>query len=492
MRFMSQKRSICPGIGIFFLLLFTISTVQAQQIIFSPEVVNTIENSRTNDAFWSVIVRDTTGKIVEGYNFEKLVRPASNLKLLTSAAILDELGPDYQFQTKMYGIGKQVDDTWQGDIIIRGVGDPSISGDFYRQNRFHVLDKFFSALYDRGIRKISGNLIGNDSFFDQQPYPKGWSWEDLSFYYGVEISALSFNNNAVDLTVYARFNVGEKPGIEWFPFDTDYVNFINDQVITPADTEYDEFYRRKPGTNTIVLGSKLPKGHVEKESLSIEDAPLFFLDTFKKYLEDGNIELSGGIIVDSKPQDWNANRYQLLAEHVSVSLDSMLVQLNKESDNFYAEMLLKTAAAEQFDTVGSTELGISLVKDFAKSMKMDTTNLEMEDASGMSAATLLRTVDLSQMLVEMRNHPYFDSYKKSLSVAGQTGSLKNRFVNSPLKGKVFGKTGYISGVRSLSGYMRGISGKSLTFSVVTNNYTEKSSYVDAIHEQILENIYVKY
>ena len=489
---MSQKKSICLGAGVLFALLFTVGTVQAQQIIFSPEVVNTIENSRTNNAFWSVIVRDTTGKILEGYNFEKLVRPASNLKLLTSAAILDELGPEYQFRTKMYGIGKQVDDIWQGDIVIRGVGDPSISGEFYRDDRFHVFDKFFSALYDRGIRKVDGNLIGNDSFFDQQPYPKGWSWEDLSFYYGVEINALSFNNNAVDLTVYARGNVGTKPEIEWFPFDTDYVNFINDQVITPADTEYDEFYRRKPGTNTIVLGSKLPKGYIEKESLSIDDAPHFFLDTFKKYLEDGNIDLSGGIIVDSKPQDWNENRYQQLAEHVSVPLDSMFAQLNKESDNFYAEMLLKTAAAEHFDAAGSTELGISLVKDFAKSMKMDTTNLEIEDASGMAAATLLKTEDLNQLLVEIRNHPHFDVYKKSLPVAGQDGSLENRFTNSPLKGKLFGKTGYVSGVRSLSGYMEGVSGKPLVFSVVTNNYTEKTSYVDSIQEQILENIYAKY
>lgn len=489
---MSQKISVFLGTSILFALLFSFGQVHAQQIIFSPEVVNTIENSRANDAYWSVIVRDTTGKILEGHNFEKLVRPASNLKLLTSAAILDELGPDYRFHTKMYGIGKQVDDTWEGDIVIRGVGDPSISGTFYRDDRFHVFDKLFSALYDRGIRRINGNLIGNDSFFDQQPYPKGWSWEDLSFYYGVEINALSFNNNAVDLTVYANDNVGEAPEIEWFPFDTDYVSFINDQVIAPADTEYDEFYRRKLGTNTIELASKLPQGYVEKESLSIHDAPLFFLDTFKKYLEDGNIELNGRIIVDSKPQDWKEKSYQQLTEHVSVPLDSMLTQINKESNNFYSEMLLKTAAAEHYDATGSTELGISMVKDFAKSMKIDTTNLKMDDASGMSAGTMLKMSDLNRFLVEMRSHPHFDIYKNSLPVAGQNGSLKNRFLNSPLKGKLFGKTGYVSGVRSLSGYMKSLSGKPLIFSVVTNNYTEKTSYIDTVHEQILEKIYVKY
>ncbi len=469
--------------------LLPIRSAQAQQIVFSPEIVNIIENSNARDAFWSVVVRDTTGKIVEGYNFEKLIRPASNLKLLTSAAILDELGPNYQFTTPLYGMGYQQGDTWFGDIIIRGVGDPSISGRFYRDDRFHVFDKFFSALYDRGIRTIEGNIIGNDSFFDDQPYPKGWSWEDLSFYYGVEISALSFNNNAVDLTVYANGDIGETPEIEWFPFDTDYVGFVNDQVITPPFTEYDEFYRRKPGTNTILLRSTLPKGYEEKESLSIKNAPLYFLDTFKKYLEDGNIEVEGRLIVDSQSQDWDDERFKILSEHVSVPLDSLLSQLNKESDNFYTEMLLKTAAAKHYNATGSTKLGISVVKDFAHSMKMDTTKIEMEDGSGMASSTLLSIEDLSQLLVEMQNHPYFESYKESFSVAGNDGSLKNRFYSSPLRGNLKGKSGYVSGVRTLSGYMEAASGQTLIFSLAANNYTDKTSYIDDIQERILDKIY---
>lgn len=465
---------------------------QAQNIIFSPEVIKTIENSRAHNAFWSVIVRDTTGKIIEGYNFEKMVRPASNLKLLTSAAILDELGPDYTFKTKIYGLGHQDGDTWRGDIIIRGVGDPSISGTFYREDRFHVFDKFFDALYSRGIRKIDGNLIGNDAFFDKQPYPEGWSWQDLSFYYGVEISALSFNNNAVDLTVYANNGVGDSPYIEWFPFDTEYVNFVNEQVITPKGTEYDEFYRRMLGTNTILLRSKLPKDYVEEESLSIRNASLFFVDTFRKYLEDGGISLTGRILVDNQPQDWKQKQYKVLAEHRSVPLDKLLQQMNKESDNFYTEMLLKTMAAEHFDAPGSTELGISLVEEFAAKMKMDTTKLELVDGSGMAPPTLLSVEDLSKMLIEMRSHPEYEVYKNSFPTAGIDGSLENRLTNSRLQGKVHGKTGFVSGVRSLSGYMQASSGHVLAFSVVTNNYVTKTSYIDYIHEQILKKIYDKH
>ncbi len=474
------------------LLLLLPQQAEAQSVIFSPDIVQTIENSRASNAFWSVIVRDTTGKILEGYNFDKQVRPASNLKLLTSAAILDELGADYTYSTKIYGLGNQDGDTWRGDIIIRGAGDPSISGKFYNEDRFHVFDKFFSSLHDRGIRKIEGNLIGNNAFFDQQLYPKGWSWQDLSFYYGVEISALSFNNNAVDLTVYANGDVGDTPRIEWFPFDTDYVEFVNEQVITPKGTEYDEFYRRILGTNTIILGSTLPQNYVEKESLSIKNASLFFLDTFKKYLEGGNISVTGHIIVDEKPLNLEQGQYVVLAEHTSEPLAKLLEQVNKKSDNFYAEMLLKTIAAEHFNTIGSTELGINLVKEFAASMKVDTTKLKMVDGAGMAPSTLLNTEDLSRFLVEMREHPQFKVYKNTLSMAGEDGSLQTRFLNTPLENNVQGKTGYLSGVRSISGYMTAASGQPLAFSVVTNNYVQNTTYIDYLQETILKQIYKKH
>lgn len=473
-----------------FLLILPFYSLQAQSVS-SDKIHQIIENSRADNAYWSVIARDTTGKILTQYNGQKQVRPASNLKLLTSAAILDELGADYRYSTKLYGWGRQKGHTWHGDILIRGSGDPSISGEFYHQDRFHVFDKFFSALYSRGIRKIDGNLIGNDSFFDQQPYPKGWSWQDLSFYYGVEISALSFNNNTVDLTVYANGEVGDTPEIQWFPFDTDYVNFINEQVITPRGTEYDEFYWRQLGTNTIILRSTLPKGYVEKEPLSIKNASMFFLDTFRKYLEDGGISITGRIIEDSQPQDWSHEEYSVIAEHKSVPLSELLKQVNKESNNFYTEMLLKTMAAEHFDAAGSTELGISLVKDFAASMNMDTTRLELVDGSGMAPSTLLTVNDLSRMLVEMRDHPQFETYKNSLSVAGVDGSLEHRF-GSTMQKKMFGKTGYVSGVRSLSGYLKTSSGQTLAVSVVTNNYTGETSYIDYIQEKIIKTLYENY
>src|SRR5699024_8415591 len=236
---MRIKHTVCTGCAVLLLLGQGIG-VKAQNGTLSPEIIQIIDDSRAYDAFWSVIVRDSTGKILTGHNFDKIVRPASNLKLLTTATALDELGPNFRYSTKMYGLGSQSGDTWHGNIIIRGSGDPSISGTFYNDDRFHVFEKFYQSLDSLGIGNVRGSLIGNDSYFDQKAYPKGWSWDDLSFYYGVEVSALSFNDNAVDLRVFADNGIGEKPRIEWFPFDTDYVNFVNEQVITPGYSEYDE------------------------------------------------------------------------------------------------------------------------------------------------------------------------------------------------------------------------------------------------------------
>lgn len=458
----------------------------------SPRLQKIIETSRASHAFWSVTVRDTTGHILEAFNSRKLVRPASNLKLLTSATVLDELGAQFTYKTYMYGVGHQQGHIWHGDIIIRGSGDPSISGRFYHDNRMYVLEEFYSILDSLGIQKITGNLIGNDAYFDEKPYPDGWSWSDLSYYYAVPINALSFNNNTVDLTVYANGNIGETPVIYWFPFNTNYVNFVNKQTITPPNSAYDEYYHRIMGTNIILLKSRLPKGYIEKEALSVANPPLYFLDTFKKYLENGDIQVNGHIMVDSKQRDWSSPYYKVLGMHESHPLKKLLKQMNKESDNFYAEMLLKTAAAEHYGVQGTTKLGNFLMKDFARSLGIDISNISISDGSGLSASTLITTSDLSALLVAMLDHSQFEVYKASLPIAGVDGSLEYRFTGTPLVGRVSAKTGYVSGVRALSGYLQTESNKTLIFSIITNNYTISTSTIDSRHEAIVETLYKMY
>ncbi len=483
--------AICSG----FLILLTGmlgGTATAQSDHSNHPIQKIISRDSLQQSFWSISVRDSTGNAIYAYNAGKLIRPASNLKLLTSGVLLKVLGPDYTYQTPLYGIGEKRDSTWKGDLLFIGKGDPSISETYFNDDKWHVFDQYSQALDSLGIKHVTGSVIGNDAYFDPEPYPEGWDWNDLSFYYAVEINALSFNGNTVDLDVHADGEVGDAPRISWFPYNTDYVRFINEQVITPSHTEYDESYRRILGTNTIVLRSTLPTHYFEEEPLSVSEPARYFVDTFAKYLRHQGFRVDGGSIVDHEPVGQDTSSYRLIYRHRSPPLDTLLYQINRESSNFYTEMMLRTAAAEHYNTQGSTRLGLKLMRDFADEMRMDTTRLRISDGSGMAGTTLTTTADIADYLVNMQQHPHFRPFYKSLSVAGVNGTFDYRFTESPVNGKLRGKSGYVSGVRTLSGYLTTSSGQELIVSIAANNYAVKTKRMDRAHQKILEYLYRKY
>ena len=447
-----------------------------------------IEGAPNQEAFWAVSVRAADGTVLEEFNPDKLIIPASNQKLYTTAAVLDGLGSDFRYATNIYGQGVLEDGIWKGDVIIQGVGDPSISGTLYEDDRFFVFRTFADQLKDKGITKIEGTLIADVSYFDDQVYPPGWDWYDMSFYYGVEISALSFNNNAIDLVVNADGDLGEAPKISWFPDNTEYVEFVNMQKITAPETEYDEYYQRDMGQNRIVLRSSLPQGYLELESLSVFDAPTFFVDSFEKYLASEGIE-----ITQLEPRKKTiGGEWELLASHTSKHLSELVERVNKKSDNFYAEMLLKTLAAEKTGNPGSFEAGVKEVRHFMGELGVDTTYVTMKDGSGMAMGNYTKTSVMSDFLVKMQTHPEFQAFKNSFPISGVDGSLAYRMKDTALRGDFLGKTGYVTGVRTLSGYLTTASGKTLSVSLATNNFIGKLKPIDRVHEQILLYLYEKY
>ncbi len=475
--------------ALLFLISFLFCGVYAlQQDNLQSQVLSTIESSAAKNAYWALSVRDEDGNLVVDINSNKSMTPASNLKLLTSAAVLDSLGPDFRYITKIYGKGELVNGIWQGDLYIVGSGDPSISGLFYAGNQFHVFEELHNQLSDYGIKAVAGNLIGNEAYFDGETLPAGWNWDDLPYYYAAETGALSFNNNCVDLEVKSG-GVGSKPSLSWFPFNTDYVTFINDQTVVPARDGYQEFYRRLPGMNVILLRSKLPANYTERESLTISNPTEYFLDTFQRYLADKNLKIQGKLEPEYEHRDFPESDYKLLASHQSVPLKELIKQVNKKSDNFYTEMLLKTAAAEKYKTQGSVRNGLSLVRDFALRMGFNDNHVYLSDGSGLSETNLISTGGMTQFLNKMRQHDYFKEFEESLSVAGVDGSLSGRFGGSPLVNKIKGKTGYITGTKALSGYLQTKSGRTVSFSIITNHFTNAKDTVGYTQNQILEKVY---
>tara|TARA_R110002126_G_scaffold19675_4_gene73863 strand:- start:14534 stop:15961 length:1428 start_codon:yes stop_codon:yes gene_type:complete len=466
-----------------FLLALSVNQVYAQDL---DSMLKSVPNQ---EAFWSLTVLDEDGKKMESYNSDKLIIPASNQKLYTLAAVLGRLGSDFRYTTNIYGKGELVDSTWQGDLIIKGSGDPSISGILYDDDREYVFKELLKQLNMFGIKDINGSLYSDINYFDEEIYPVGWDWHDLSFYYGVEIAPLSFNNNAFDLIVNAEGEVGDKPEITVYP-ELDMFEVLNEQVIISFGKEYDEFYRRRLGSNEIVLASKLPQNYIETESLSINNAGLFFLSSFELFLKKNGIEniTSSSLDVECSSVGFSI----VLASHTSKPLSELVNWANKESDNFYTEMLLKTLAAEKQGIPGTFENGIKEVRGFLAEQGVDTNLVKMNDGSGLAMGNYTTTGNISRLLYSMKSHQESEVFYNSLPIAGIDGSIAHRFKGTELYNNLRAKTGYVSGVRTLSGYMTTSSGKKITFSLATNHFVGKVKPVDYSHQQILEYLYQKY
>lgn len=471
-----------------FILFIAVSTLITQSSIAQnfDQLLKTLPNQ---EAFWSLTVLDESGDKIENYNSDKLIIPASNQKLYTLATALDRLGSDFKYTTNIYGKGELVGSTWHGDLIIQGSGDPSISGFLYDEDREYVFKEFLKQMKEFGITNIDGVLYSDISYFDNEVYPVGWDWYDLSFYYGVEIAPLSFNNNAFDLIVNADGKVGEKPTISYYP-EIENLEIINNQVIVSPNLKYDEFYRRKLGFNSIELASKLPQNYEEKESLSIENAGLFFLRSFELFMKNNGIKGISSSVSNVNCSEVGCS--EVLAFHQSKPLSELVKWANKESDNFYTEMILKTLAAEEQGIPGTFENGIKEVRNFLADQGLDTTLVKMNDGSGLAMGNYTTTGNISKLLHSMKSHKNSKEFYNSLPIAGIDGSIAHRFKGTELYNNVRAKTGYVSGVRTLSGYMTTSSGKKITFSVATNHFAGKVSPVDNSHQQILEYLYAKY
>lgn len=488
-RFRIEHRYLSFILAVLFVLPLYHTDADAQNRGLQRQVESRLNAKGTPNAHWAVSVRDESGIEVAAFNSDKLMVPASNMKLVTSAAILEELGPDFRYVTNIYGTGKHVGRTWVGDLHIAASGDPSINGDFYDDDDLYVFKRFAEQLRAAGIDSIKGNVFGNTSVFDGQHLPPDWDWYDLPFYYAAEVGPLSFNSNTVFLEVDTNGKPGTKPGITWFPFNTDYVTFVNNQLITARGTSYRESYRRMPGSNVITLASRLPQGYVETEALTVSNPTMYFLDSFVKFLTYDGFGMDVRYHEDPFPRDWNTTEYTKLATHESQPLSELLQKVNKDSDNLYAEMMLKTLAHHRLGGAGSIRAGEIAANQRFSIMRLDTNFVSFRDGSGLASTNLVSTGFLSGLLHAMKDSPHFAHYDSSMTIAGVDGTFRNRLRGTPLEGNLRGKSGTISRTRAFSGYVKTKSGKLVSFSMIANNFRVPARDIDRVHEALATLIF---
>lgn len=455
------------------------------------------------NAWWGVHIVDLTdGEVVYTQNAGKSFIPASNTKLYTTAAALDQLGPDYVYTTRLYHDGTVENGVLKGNLIVRGSGDPTIGFRPDEDDPTALFRAWADVLRRRGITRVEGDLIGDDDLFDDDAIGYEWSQADLLYYYGAEISALSFNDNVVSFAIEARAP-GQAGTVSWAPLSTNFVQVQNATVTGPNGSRLDEGYYREPGTNRFVLSSQVPPGRTDEEDLAVHNPTLYFAHVLRETLVDEGISVTGvARDVDALPlkPTYADGRLGLLASHESPPLDSIAAWVNKDSNNLYAELMLRTLGAERPQAVsdaevGSAEMGLEAAYDTFGVAGVDTSRLHLVDGSGLSRHNLVTPAMTVQLLRYMDAHPQPDvreAFLASLPVGGRDGTLEYRFRGAPAETHVRAKTGTVSHASTLSGYVTGTSGRRYAFSLMCNHYTVPTRVVRAVQDRIVNQLRATY
>lgn len=396
---------------------------------------------------------------------QKYFIPASNAKLLVTAAALIKFGSNFQIETPIYGQGYA---PRLNRLKIVGNGDPTL--------RSEQLQQIAKDLKNQGIQQID-NLIIQDGRINITPINPTWEWEDIQFYYGTAVNNLILNENSVSLKLIPQ-NVDEPLQLEWSDSIAGQQWKISNQTITaPENTPYSISIERNFGQPLLMLTGQLAiDSQPDTFGLAVVNPENYFRDFFKTTLEKEGIKVINTQIIDQAKND---NKLRKLISIKSQPLKQIIKKANEESNNLYAESLL--------NLLGNTENRISnldILKETLNEIGLDPQGYKLKDGSGLSRHNLITPETLVNLLSLMINTPQGNDYRNSLAISGMNGTLKNRFKNTILEGKIQAKTGTLSGNSALSGYLDPPNYSPLVFSIMINQSNLSSSelrdYIDNI------------
>lgn len=451
--------------------------------------IDAIINDRNfADATWGVsVVSCQRSDQIYRYQDRRNRQMASNIKLLTTITALNNLGSNFRFGTEVIATGEVLNGALQGDIVIHCSGDPSFSPSF-GINPQEVLQGWAHTLDSLGIRSVRHILV-DASLFDTIPYAPGWAWDDETFGFNAPISGAAAYDNSIAVTVTPGKTAGKPVQIDVSP-STAYVTLRVTAQTTRSDSVATLDIHRDRGTSVIVVAGNIAAGaEPYTEHISIEQPPLFFATLVREELERNGIEVRGGAFnADHAPLHDAPRTSRRITLYLSPELREIAAATNKQSLNLSAEMLLKEIGKQTFG-VGTTSAGIEVVKRQLSNAGVDVERLRLADGSGLSRQTTISTADMTTLLRWTYTKPMlFRDFLTTLSVAGNDGTLATRMIGTAAEGNVFGKTGYMSGVRAISGYVRTRDGEWLAFSIAINNYTVPTGVVNKAHDQILTRL----
>jgi len=459
----------------------------AQPSDLARRIDSAIDQSELASARWGIcVISMSDGSTLYQRDADKLFTPASNMKIYTTGVALDLLGADYRWRTSVYANAQpDAGGRIQGDLILYGRGAPDLVARSKDDSK-GSLAKLADDLYARGVRHVSGNVIGDESYFRGDPLGDGWQWTDLQWYFGAEASALSVNGNEVDVNVVPSTKAGESPVVRVSDGES-YVTVQNRMAVgKPGVRPTIGVYRGLSDNNIEVWGEFAPGTKGFGARLSVHNPALWAAKLFLDALKTRGITVDGQTLARNSrvppSQRFNPTQSIELASVSSQPLSEIVKRTNKESVNLNAELILRTLGRDRGEMAalpeaigrerGDDEAGLAVIRVWLARAGIPTSRIALHDGSGLSRLDLVTPESSVRLLLSLSRTAAASVFRESLPISGRDGTLSGRL--KTIIDRVSAKTGSLTYDNSLSGYLTTANGESLAFSIMCNDETGHS------------------
>jgi D-alanyl-D-alanine carboxypeptidase/D-alanyl-D-alanine-endopeptidase (penicillin-binding protein 4) len=438
---------------------------------------------------WGVDIRSLdTGEPIFELDADRLMMPASNMKIATVAAAAEILGWTHRFTTTLETSAPVRDGVLEGDLFVRGGGDPTINARDGRNAA--VLGEWHAALRAAGIRAIAGRIVGDDQRFDDEGLGQGWAWDYLQFGYAAPVGALQFNENLATLTIGPSAFPGEAALVSLSPGSG--LRLVNRVRTVAVGTATEVGFKRRLDAPVLEVNGVISIGAATAtRTVAVVNPTVFFAQSLKGALIDGGIDVAGEAVDmdDIAPElAATAGERRVLASTESPPLSAIATVLMKVSQNLYAESLIKAIGSHR-NGLGTFEGGLSEVRSTLTAWGIPPDAYVMADGSGLSRYNYVTARGVSTVLERLYKDPrHREAFTATLPIAGKDGSLNTRMRRTRAEGNAVAKTGSISNVRTLSGYVRTRDGETLVFSILANDFVISAATVNWIADLAVEHL----
>jgi len=472
-------------IGMKHLLLSILGCILFPAIFAQPGL--RLKSEALQNAGYSAYVIDAVNGNILFKTPQVSLVPASVMKIVTTAAALEILGADFAFHTQLGISGKVNPETGllAGNLVLIGGCDPAFYSDYFPEHYRGTFEAWATALSNAGVKSIQGDFIIDLSQSSGSSIPGGWLWEDIGNYYGAGVSALTYSDNYYKIHFSSPSDSGKPVTITRTDPQIDSLNLTNKVVSSEVNRDL-AFIYGAPGSFSQLVEGSIPGGRSDfVVKATMPDPPRIAANEFIKILKYNKIEISGKIIFVSSPMN---EAFTLIADKSSPLLRDLIVPLNKESINLFAEHLLREIGRARKGS-SSLDKSIEAIHEFWIEKGIFLNGYYPTDGSGLSRSNGICPRTLAEILRYMHLNANRDVFFASLPVAGQSGTLQSAFKGSKLENNLRAKTGSMTRVRSMAGILTNQKGKKVIFAIITNNFDGTQALVGHSIEDFLNGIY---